>query len=61
MSFKTATNNFETAQRIAEESGDSFGEHIAAGLAALADAIKADGNAIKSKLSALENKINSLR
>lgn len=61
MSFKTAKTEFDTAQKIAKESGDSYGEHLAAGLAALADILKSEVGSIKSKQNSIENKINGLR
>lgn len=56
MTFKSAQESFEAARQIAEESGDSVLEHIAAGLADLAAAMRKDSR----KLDSVESKINQL-
>lgn len=61
MSFKTATDNFETAAQIAEAADDSYREHIALGLIELAKALRTELRDIKSKVESTSGKINSLR
>ena len=61
MSFKTATDNFESALQIAESLDDSFKEHLSQGLIELTKAIKLELRNADSKVEALSSKINSLR
>lgn len=61
MSFKTATDNFETAAQIAESDNDSYREHVALGLLELAKAMRSELHDIKSKVESTSSKINSLR
>jgi len=61
MSFKTATDNFESALQIAESLDDSFKENLAQGLIELTKAIKLELRNADSKVEALSSKINSLR
>lgn len=57
MTFKTAQESFETALQIAEETGDSSGEHIAAGLIDLTKAIKTELARLKADVDTVKNKI----
>lgn len=61
MSFKTATENFETAAQIAETENDSYREHIALGMIELAKSMRQGLRDLESKISDLNGKINSLR
>ena len=57
MTFKTAQESFETALEIAETTGDSAAEHIAAGLIDLTKAVKADLARLKTEVDNVKNKI----
>jgi len=57
MSFKTAQEHFETAQEVAESTGDTASESIAAGLIDLTKAIKLDIARLKTELASIKSKV----
>lgn len=60
MSYKSSREAFEQAQQIAESSGDSAMEFVAAGLADLVRALASDLRDIEQRLKAVESKVRSI-
>ena len=57
MTFKTALEHFETAQKIAEENDDPAAESIAAGLADLTQTLRVKMEAMNTVLGYIKSKV----
>lgn len=55
MTFKTAQDSFESAQKIAESTGNSAMEHLSAGLIDLTRSLKTDLARIKTMLDSVKS------
>lgn len=60
MSFTKAIKDLETAQQIAESSGDSATEFLAAGIAELARTLHSELAKLDSTIKVVEDKVKNL-